>query len=798
MAVLVDRGTPVVSLRQLCPSLSPNAAGTGWNYIVAGFTDVPNPIEWIVLKNLTTTPVEATFGTTPHGYPNQNFSIVSLNQLRAQNGRIFFPLFGNAFAVYRPDTEDILEFGPFIESPPIDPNASTIPFSGSFDTSGMLYFATQESHDRPSCLVSVNPTTLAITVIGYFGTGSTNYTSYGYYIAPDTGTTTKGVWAVYGQTTWQLWFVTLAGVATMHYEVPSTGHIAFQNIPNKGWVAQIHTDLGQPDDVFTQWWCLADPTNPNGQLYAYSVGVDPPAGLARNVTPLENPLVNPPDLDTSGGLGVVGWRPNGSSNPYTYVDYNVQYAAPVPIEMMVTAPDGIMIGVEQYQGFVRYDGTTHVGEWFGAQSGATIAQPLALYVPSQERIFLVGYPDGTFLDYDPESPWETFPSQVNPALGPFYGPSGNQKAGIKYAGQPATPSGFGALGSLVWDAAAGSSGRLYCAGTRDRTGTGAGIGYWDKSINDTAGTFAAPLTTVQPQGLVLAGPGRIAMSTNTLSGTPTAPLYVFDESLTIVATQFPVAGIADLGPIFPTSTPYIICGAYIDGGNNLALYRWNVQTGTLVQTTTTSFSGVIDCSTLRIADGSVWIAVGNSVVHVNPDTLSATLGQDITSIAPISTMAFFQSDLYMSSSAELWSATVDVPSDIVIDLVEAGANWIRFLVHGSTPGIGEITTDDLLDELPAGPLRQIALAFQNGYGKLDPGVKSQTQARALWLSDNKATIVGVVPVTAIAALSSRLGLPASVDADVDGGGKPRIVVTPPASGSYEFYLDLKIPGGIGR
>lgn len=662
MPELIDRGVQVTSLRQLAPSLSPNAANDGWNYIVSGFTDYPLDIEWVVLKDFTTVPVEAMFGTTPHGYPNQLFSVVSLNQMRAQNGRIFIPLFANAFAVYRPDTEDIIEIGPFLEDPPINPNASTIPYSGSFDTSGMMFFATQESGNRPSCLVSVNPDTYEIKVLGYFGTNAVNYTAYGYYTAPDTGTAQKGVWNVYGESTWQLWYTTLAGVSTLLYEVPESGFISFLNVAGKGWVAQIHTNLGQPDDVYTQWWCLASPEHPNGQLYAYNPGDDPPAGLGRDVTPLTNPLVSPPELDTSGGFGVLGWR-NGSSGPFTYVDYTITHAAPVPIEMLVTSPDGVLVGVEEYQGFVRYNASSHTGQWFGAQSGATIAQPLALYEPNQGRIFLAGYPNGTLFDYDPAAPWDTYPSQVNPALTGAYG-AGNQLAAIKYAGHPETVSTFGSTGSLVWDP---SSERLYCAGERDRTGTGAGIGYWDKDGNTFGGTHDPPLDTVQPQGLVLAGPGKIAMSTNTLDGDPTAPLYVFDSELALIATQFPVAGVSNLGPIFPTAVPNVICGAYIEGGV-LKLYRWNVQSGTMVQTATTEFAGLFDCATINQADGSVWLAITNAVVRVDPNTLDATTELDITSIVPVTCMAFYTTTLYLGAYATLWSAAFTTPVTYELDV----------------------------------------------------------------------------------------------------------------------------------
>jgi len=347
--------------------------------------------------------------------------------------------------------------------------------------------------------------------------------------------------------------------------------------------------------------------------------------------------------------------------------------------MLVTSPDGVLVGVEEYQGFVRYNASSHTGQWFGAQSGATIAQPLALYVPSEARIFMAGYPNGTLFDYDPAAPWDTYPSQVNPALTGAYG-AGNQLAAIKYAGHPETVSTYGSTGSLVWDPAAGVSGRLYCAGERDRTGTGAGIGYWDKAGNTFGGTHDPPLDTVQPQGLVLAGPGKIAMSTNTLDGDPTAPLYVFDLDLTLIATQFPVAGVSNLGPIFPTAIPNVICGAYIDGGV-LKLYRWNVQSGTMVQTATTAFAGLIDCFTINQADGSAWLAVTDTVVQVDPETLTAIAKQDVTLIQPLTAMAFYQTELYMGAYANLWS-TLFTPAPPGAVMVAVADGMVRVTLAG--------------------------------------------------------------------------------------------------------------------
>lgn len=96
-----------------------------------------------------------------------------------------------------------------------------------------------------------------------------------------------------------------------------------------------------------------------------------------------------------------------------------------------------------------------------------------------------------------------------------------------------------------------------------------------------------------------------------------------------------------------------------------------------------------------------------------------------------------------------------------------------------------------------GKLLSIARANTQGYGAFAPGPLNQAQARALLLSDRSGANPGATWPTARAEITPRTGLvnPAwNIDADVDGGGVPRLNITAPA-GASTAYLDIEIEGG---
>jgi len=148
---------------------------------------------------------------------------------------------------------------------------------------------------------------------------------------------------------------------------------------------------------------------------------------------------------------------------------------------------------------------------------------------------------------------------------------------------------------------------------------------------------------------------------------------------------------------------------------------------------------------------------------------------------------------------------------VTASLVHQGHNRLRYLISG-TSGTATITSTgaaspDLLTDTLAGALKNLALAFTNGFGKLPAGALTQAQSRGLWLSDDAANALENTdgfPPTAKCSLTfraSNLTGPTNiaVDANVDGGGHPTLVVSAGSSagGAWTAYLDVAIPEAIG-
>lgn len=104
----------------------------------------------------------------------------------------------------------------------------------------------------------------------------------------------------------------------------------------------------------------------------------------------------------------------------------------------------------------------------------------------------------------------------------------------------------------------------------------------------------------------------------------------------------------------------------------LKLYRWNTQTQAMDAQAVTAFAGVIDCVTVA-PDASVWLAIGNTMVRVDPDTLATASEIDLTPIAPVQTMAFHGNTLYLASGPALWSA--DTAQSLTLDALPFAVNY---------------------------------------------------------------------------------------------------------------------------
>jgi hypothetical protein len=139
----------------------------------------------------------------------------------------------------------------------------------------------------------------------------------------------------------------------------------------------------------------------------------------------------------------------------------------------------------------------------------------------------------------------------------------------------------------------------------------------------------------------------------------------------------------------------------------------------------------------------------------------------------------------------------------VATLVGQGKNHLRYLITNTDATAVTITTTgavspDLLTDTLQGPLKKMAKAFTDGYGTLGSGVKTQAQARAIWQDDDTGSNIGNTNIQrAQCYVTERSGTTEwIVDANVDGGGHPTLVVTPTAAAG-SCYLDVEVPGAIG-
>ena len=145
-------------------------------------------------------------------------------------------------------------------------------------------------------------------------------------------------------------------------------------------------------------------------------------------------------------------------------------------------------------------------------------------------------------------------------------------------------------------------------------------------------------------------------------------------------------------------------------------------------------------------------------------------------------------------------------------LVKQSANWLRYLITNDGSGAPAVITTtgaaspDLLTDSLAGPIKNLAKAFSQGFGQFAAGALTQAQARALWLSDwtglasdpgNENTTTARCRITP----RGTVGCNWTVDANVDGSGNPVLNISEDQQAAGTCYLDVEIPqvaaaGGI--
>lgn len=578
-AALTAIGTPINAARIWTTGLSDD------NRMVLQAYNYPNevPTEWFVLNLNTGTNVKV---NGPNRTPaNSNFTIssdgstnsdaVGGNQLRASNGRIFFPCAGLNVAYYDPTTKTVAHLTPPTDSS----NSHAVVYSMQFGKDGLLYGSTQTDSGTGSlpAVVKLDPATLTYTLIGHVGTAATLL--YGYYtVAEYDG---SYVYVAVGQDPWELWKIHVAtGVAAKltpsGFAGPYT-HIEFED-RTEGWCAVFTNGASQ-----ARYW-VAD-----GNLYAGAPTHNPLDFAARDVTPVSAPLVSAPEIDFSAaGQGVVKWRTRGSTGAYTTVNFSPTLA-PIPLDGLVELADtNAFMSASQYCGYSRYNGS------FTNQTNGLVSQP----VFAEQGTWFSGYPNGALYEYTPGSAW-------NPGTNPVL--RGNYNGG-------------GLLSDMKYPyflQKYATNNRLYCLGRRERSGVGCGLGYYDITGASFAGHHTTPLDLYQPRGLLVLGvENRVIVSGQSLDDVTAAKLLVYNLDL-VLQSQLTVNSNTSTGALFGTGET-----ARLVGVTDTGVYRYNIDTATILAQAGLGFT--VTASTQRVSDNKILVAGGGKIVSIDPITLTQT------------------------------------------------------------------------------------------------------------------------------------------------------------------------------
>jgi len=621
---------PVISSRQWSTGLSPRTSG-GWKFITQSFNyDNDVPTEWVLI-DIEDGTVQLTEGpnriasNTNFQVASANTLITTTNQLRAANGRIFFPEFATP-GIGFDDNVNVAYYDPADEAihqlPEInDPSGArqAIVYQMVFDRPGTtLYGGTQSQISFTPMIFSLDPATLVTSYICNVGTGS-GQPKYAYYIGKDEGPGVDFLYVAVGQDFWELISIDLTTntpTTLLTTSGPGSQFIELE-VRAEGFTANV-IDNG----VQTRYW-LAD-----GAISPWPGGGAPPGG-ARVVAPYANPVIAPPEIDWSRGIEHFLWRPNGSTGDWTEITYEVAYKGPIDLESLATQSNGTVLGnATQYNGFFSYQVSDQTSTWFG--NWPLGCSSTTLCVIDNQTVYIAGYPNGATFRYDPTLPWA---------------PDGTAD------GNPAALGSFGTEVRypyfLIHDA---DNERLYTAGRQERDSLGASVGYYD-IISETFAFNDTNLDEYIPRGLVvIEDEGLLVFSGELLPGAvaPQAELVTYDLDLNEQNRWEVLPGLQNTGLLCKTADPQIVFGLTTDAP--LTAYLFNVVTGVLIDSQVIG-AGAIGGYAVRPADGSLWVEISQDLVRFDVNTLERRTIVDLE----ISTQyfAWLGSDIYMVSGSEL-------------------------------------------------------------------------------------------------------------------------------------------------
>jgi hypothetical protein len=546
------------------------------------------------------------------------------HELRAGNGRIFFPGSGVSVAYYDPEDETVKQLGRLL--PATSPD--NVFYKGEFGPDGMLYLGT-ESNGLPT-IVQLDPDTLTWKVLGTVGKARVGY-SYAYYFDIDP----PWVYVAVGENPWEL--------AALNIKTGESRILATRS--NKSWMKLRATPAGIVatliDGLHTPQETQEDLLCSDGKT------IDPhraPARTGFDAKPRMPELKDPPEVDledispNAAGVGTIRWRAT-KTDPWKETKFSVKYTSPVDIESLVALPDGSVMGTTaQYRGFFRFVPSTRSVTAFGhhGPSRASCAVDHGI-------VYVAGYPNGTLYAYDPAAPWRSTGNDQQDKRDPAANPRalGNfAESGTKYT-------------SFL---EAAPNHRVYYAGYRERDGLGGGVGYYDIGKTTFAGHFRN-LDAFNPHGLlVLDHPLRVIYAGHLRKDVPgaaplpsEAQLVVFDANLVELERLEVKPGLRDTGRLFATPNPDVIVGVV---ASERAIYRYDLHAKKLLGWK--SLDGEIGAATQRPGDLSIWVVRDRSLVRVDPVKLTLqVVGAPAGMPADAEHLTWQGQELYLSSKGEL-------------------------------------------------------------------------------------------------------------------------------------------------
>jgi hypothetical protein len=441
------------------------------------------------------------------------------------------------------------------------------------------------------------------------------------------------IYVCVGKQPWELCAISISsGEMKVLQTAPATGNMAFAINPEIGIYVRIDTKLGQSDNVRTQFWCV------DGTTVRYD---DNPEFPRRDCTPYSNPVVNPPQIDDSPGMGLVRWWPDGTTGPWTRVCFPVPHTEAVDIESLTVLPNGdILWNAVNYQGFFRYVPSTNSTIWYGSKSGIVSRGPRLVL---NGIVWIAGYPNGKLYSYDPALVWDE--AAGNPVQHANF-----HASKMKYAS--------------FLDYSPGN-GRLYCAGWREREGFGTGLGWYDMA--STWGGTDLNLNLVNPQGL-LAFDDCVVISTTPSHDPlmpippPDAQLIRFTPDLVEIERETVLSGLKNTGSLFRVINDNSMVAGLVKADGAEMLYRYNFRVKQLVATKTLGMP--VGPFWQDPSTGNAYAVIGGILYAIDLTTLAITKVSDAQQVAAADLFVVTPTDIVVTVGPTLYVLGRDVHSTV--------------------------------------------------------------------------------------------------------------------------------------